>query len=87
MEDKNIPIEEMTFKQASQQLELIVRKLETGDLELEESLEEYSRGVALLKSLQQRLKDAEQKVEELVHEADDYSVDTVDAPAQAYLNE
>ena len=37
MADKNI--DEMTFKEASIELEQIVRSLEAGDLELEESLE------------------------------------------------
>ena len=45
------PVEQLTYKQASQELELIIRSLESGDMELEESLESYTRGVELLKSL------------------------------------
>ena len=56
------PVEQLTYKQASQELELIIRSLESGDMELEESLESYTRGVELLKSLRTRLSDAEQKV-------------------------
>lgn len=48
-------IEDMTFKEASTELEQIVRSLEAGDLELEESLAQYTRGVELLKSLRERL--------------------------------
>ena len=44
-------VEQLTYKQASQELELIIRSLESGDMELEESLESYTRGVELLKSL------------------------------------
>ena len=44
------PVEQLTYKQASQELELIIRSLESGDMELEESLESYTRGVELLKS-------------------------------------
>ena len=33
------PVEQLTYKQASQELELIIRSLESGDMELEESLE------------------------------------------------
>ena len=47
--------DEMSFKEASIELEQIVRSLEAGDLELEESLARYTRGVELLKSLRERL--------------------------------
>ena len=63
-------IEDMTFKEASIELEQIVRALESGDLELEESLESYTRGVELLKSLRTRLSDAEQKVSVLLKDVD-----------------
>ena len=43
--------EELTFKDASIELEQIVRKLEGADLELEESLALYARGVELVKVL------------------------------------
>ena len=63
MADNDVrPVEDMTFKEASVELELIVRALEAGDLELEESLSRYARGVELLKSLKSRLTEAEQKV-------------------------
>ena len=39
------PVEQLTYKQASQELELIIRSLESGDMELEESLESYTRDV------------------------------------------
>lgn len=42
--------------------------LESGSLELEESLERYGRGVELLKSLQSRLAEAQQKVTILLGE-------------------
>ncbi len=87
MADKNI--DEMTFKEASIELEKIVRSLEAGDLELEESLERYGRGVELLKSLRARLSDAEQKVRVLLDATDeDVAVtDTQSAPSTAYINE
>ena len=46
--------EELTFKDASIELEQIVRKLEGTDLELEESLALYARGVELVKDLRGR---------------------------------
>lgn len=63
-------IEEMSYKEASQELERIVRSLESGELELEESLESYTRGVELLKSLRGRLATVEQKVSVLMKDVD-----------------
>ena len=70
MADEKRPVEELTYKEASRELELIIRNLESGDLELEDSLEGYARGVELLKSLRTRLADAHQKVSVLMKEAD-----------------
>lgn len=61
-------VEELTYKEASTELELIIRSLESGDMELEESLESYTRGVELLKSLRSRLAAAEQKVSILMQD-------------------
>lgn len=63
-------VDELTYKEASQELELIIRSLESGDMELEESLESYTRGVELLKSLRGRLANAEQKVSVLLADID-----------------
>ena len=62
------PLEELTFREAMDELDAIVALLEDNSLELEESLSEYERGVALLRSLKTRLADAQQKVEVLMGE-------------------
>lgn len=82
-------IEDMTFKEASIELEMIVRALEAGDLELEESLDKYGRGVQLLASLRERLANAEQRVQMLVDQAEVPAtpIDTTSAPSIAYINE
>ncbi len=64
--DLETPVEELSFKEASIELEQVVRSLESGDLELEDSLARYARGVELLKSLRERLTNAEQKVKVLL---------------------
>lgn len=83
------PVDEMTFKEASVELEQIVRALEAGDLELEDSLARYARGVELLKSLRERLATAEQKVQVLMDatSADVAVADTTAAPSTAFINE
>ncbi len=63
-------VDELSYKEASQELERIIRALESGDMELEESLESYTRGVELLKSLRNRLADAEQKVSVLLSDVE-----------------
>lgn len=73
-------VEELTYKEASQELERIIRSLESGDMELEESLESYTRGVELLRSLRSRLSEAEQKVSILLQDVD--GTDTL-VPADA----
>ena len=87
--DTDRAIEEMTFKEASIELEQIVRQLESGDLELEDSLALYARGVELLKSLRERLAGAEQKVRVLLDATDENAAttDTASAPSTAYINE
>ena len=82
-------IDEMSFKEASIELEQIVRALEQGDLELEDSLSRYARGVELLKSLRERLATAEQKVQVLMDatSADVAVTDTTAAPSTAFIDE
>lgn len=87
----NRRIEDMSFKEASIELEQVVRALESGDLELEDSLSYYARGVELLKSLRERLASAEQKVQLLMESAaqgaDAAMIDTSSAPTTSYVNE
>ena len=87
--DTTRAIEEMTFKEASIELEQIVRQLESGDLELEDSLALYARGVELLKSLRERLAGAEQKVRVILDATDENAAttDAASAPSTAYINE
>lgn len=77
------PLEELSFREAMTELDGIVGLLESNTLELEESLQRYERGVALLAALRTRLVDAQQKVEVLMGELDT-SVDdsTIDSTLQ-----
>ena len=51
------------FEAAITELESIVKKLEEGDLALEQSLALYERGVQLSRFCHQRLEDAERRIE------------------------
>jgi exodeoxyribonuclease VII small subunit len=67
----------MRFSDALAELEAIVSALESGQLELEDSIARYERGVALLRACQAQLAEAEQRVTMLMGEleTDDASDD------------
>lgn len=54
-----------TFKQAMEKLEAIVAAIEGGQIELEESIEKYAEGMALIRHCRSILAEAEQKVQKL----------------------
>lgn len=62
------PKAEVPFEKALEQLEELVRELESGDKGLEASLALYEKGVVLAKDLAGRLEDAKTKVEALSKE-------------------
>lgn len=70
----------LTFRQAMNELNAIVKELDSNTLELEDSLEKYERGVALVRTLKVRLSEAQQKVDvlmgELEPEPSDATTDT-----------
>lgn len=80
MDEVKKTIEQMSFREAMQELEGIVGILESNTLELEDSLSNYERGIALLSSLRTRLAEAQQKIDVLVGEleetAQDEEIDT-----------
>lgn len=51
-----------TFEAAVSELESIVRKMETASLPLEQALEQYQRGIVLLRHCQDKLDAAEQQI-------------------------
>ena len=70
-------IDTMTFREASAELDGIIRQLDSNTLELEDTLKAYERGVALIASLQKRLAEAEQKVDVLMGELSGQQEDDV----------
>ena len=69
-EAKPKPVDKMSFEEALAELEVIVRQLEAGEVELEKSIAIYERGAALKAHCETRLKSAELKVEQIVQGAD-----------------
>jgi exodeoxyribonuclease VII small subunit len=59
---------EKRFDQGMAELEAIVARLETGELPLEDALAAFEAGVALVRTLNQRLGEAEARVELLTRD-------------------
>lgn len=62
-------VDKMSFEEALSELEGIVKKLETGEAPLEESIAIYERGATLKAHCETKLKSAELKVEQIVQGA------------------
>ena len=62
--------EEIKFEKALEQLEKIVEDLESGNIPLEEALKKYEEGVRLSRACQQKLHQAEKKIEILTKTLD-----------------
>jgi exodeoxyribonuclease VII small subunit len=56
------PVSELTFEEALKELELVVGKLERGDVALEESIALYERGASLKAACEKKLAEAEEKI-------------------------
>lgn len=56
------------FEAALTELEKIVERMESGDQSLEQALASFQRGVELTRICQQGLKEAEQRVEQLMEQ-------------------
>ena len=75
------PIADMTFEEALAELEGVVARLETGEVPLEQSIALYERGDALKKHCEEKLREAELKVEKIVAGPDGKAAGT--APFEA----
>lgn len=61
-----------SFESCLEELEKVVKELETGDLALERSLELFSRGMQLSDACRKQLEDAETRVETLIRKEGTY---------------
>ncbi|MGT2933026.1 exodeoxyribonuclease VII small subunit [Streptococcus catagoni] len=57
-----------TFEENLQDLEIIVNKLENGDVPLEEAISEFQKGMILSKELQKTLQNAEKTLVKVMQE-------------------
>jgi exodeoxyribonuclease VII small subunit len=64
------PVSQMSFEQAMAELEQVVTKLDRGDVALDASIALYERGALLKAHCEAKLREAEEKVEQLVLNAE-----------------
>ena len=67
------------FEKKLRELELLVERLEHGELSLEESLKDFERGISLSRECQKALNEAEQKVEILTKNNNKEALEPYDA--------
>lgn len=63
-------VENLSFEEAMGELQTIVRKLETGDSALEDSISDYERGTLLKTHCESKLNDAKAKIEKIILQKD-----------------
>ena len=76
MTDQGTDLSQMSFEEALRALEDVVRRLETGEVPLEESIDLYERGEQLRKHCQARLDAAQARIEKIVAGPDGKAVGT-----------
>jgi exodeoxyribonuclease VII small subunit len=64
-DDAAPPVEGLSFEQALDELDALVRRMESGELALDESIAAYRRGAQLAQHCQAKLAAAEQEVSKL----------------------
>ena len=66
MEQNRPDVSALSFEEALRALEELVRRLETGEVPLEESIDLYERGEQLRRHCQSRLDAAQARIEKIV---------------------
>jgi len=74
--EKKTDISNLNFEQAIKELTGIVNKIEQGEVPLQESLEQYERGMSLIQHCRTILKKAEERIEKISQESQDRSQET-----------
>lgn len=62
---------EKTFEEKIKELETIVNELESGEIDLDTSIEKYTSAMKLVKECDEKLKNVEEKVNKIVTENGD----------------
>ncbi|MBR3210586.1 MAG: exodeoxyribonuclease VII small subunit [Bacilli bacterium] len=69
---------ELSFEESLASLEEIVKKLETGEVPLDDAIEEFNKAMKLAKACDEKLKKAEESITKLVKDNGDTTLFQVD---------
>ena len=72
----------LSFEEGLERIETIVDRLEQGDLELEDALATFEKGVGLTRRCAGQLDDAERRIEVLVKDGEKWLTRTFQADAE-----
>lgn len=62
---------ELSFEESLEKLEEIVKKLEVGDVPLDDAIDEFNKAMKLAKTCDEKLKKAEESITKLVKDNND----------------
>ena len=79
--NKKSEITDLSFEKAIEDLTGIVNKIETGQVSLTESLEQYEKGMAMIKHCRGILLDAEKRIEQIAENEEQEETDEGDVDA------
>ncbi len=68
----------LDFEAALKELEALVERMEKGEISLEQSLQDFQRGIELTRICQKALQDAEQKVQILMEKNGQITIENFD---------
>ena len=63
-------VDKLSFEESIKELTDIVGKIEQGEIPLQDSLEQYEKGMALIKQCRTILQEAEERIEKITKEQD-----------------
>ena len=66
---KSPAVQKLSFEDAMTELETLVEQIESGEIGLEEAIQRYERGIALIQRCRTVLDSAEQRIAELTTNA------------------
>jgi len=70
--------EDVKFEDKIKELEGIINELESGEIDLESSIEKYTKAMKLVKECDEKLKSIEEQVNKIINEngeLEDFSID------------
>ena len=70
--------EEIKFEDKIKELETIVNELESGEIDLESSIEKYTKAMTLVKECDEKLKNIEEQVNKIIKdngEMEDFTIE------------